>query len=609
MAPCVHRICLGLAAAIFWLPALGTNLVRNAQFERIDAQGRAEAWQGWNDRWRADWSGREDSRGAVFENNDSSHHSTLRQVVNVRPGRRYRFGALVKAENLRGKAVVCLEWCDADGKYIDGRYSPGVWGTTDWVEQENVTPLIPANAARVVVRTCCERGSVGRAIFDDVYVREFGLIDGVYSSRYRNRAADGEVRFVAVLNDGTDDVRGYSAQFVFSDPGDTQTVRRVKADIAGGLASATCRVSDLASGVNIVRFELDCGGATCSDSLVFERVTPEAEASLAVRIDEFGRAIVDGKPFFPLGMYCQDVDDKMLDSYCEAPFNCILPYQPPSWSQMDLCEARGLKVIYSIKDVYFGADEKELADGAVIRKFRRHPALLAWYLNDERPIRERDALTRLRTFAELHDIDHPGLAVVYQHYDVRRYLPTFDVIGTDPYPLYRNPIDMVSKWTRATRAGALGLKPMWQVPQVFDKGAYAINRKTPEICRPPTYEDMRNMAWQCLVGGAKGLVFYSFFDLVDMDAKTPFRQRWEDVKRMVSEIKSHEAYLLSADEAPSVHGVPAGLVCRAWRIGGKVLFAAVNTTREPLAAKVVVGGRPVRVSLGSTEVKIEEMVK
>jgi hypothetical protein len=78
---------------------------------------------------------------------------------------------------------------------------------------------------------------------------------------------------------------------------------------------------------------------------------------------------------------------------------------------------------------------------------------------------------------------------------------------------------------------------------------------------------------------------------------------------MVSEIKSHEAYLLSADEAPSVHGVPAGLVCRAWRNGGKVLFVAVNTTRESVAAKVFVGGRPVQLSLGSAEVKIEEMVK
>ena len=117
------------------------------------------------------------------------------------------------------------------------------------------------------------------------------------------------------------------------------------------------------------------------------------------------------------------------------------------------------------------------------------------------------------------------------------------------------------------------------------------------------------MAWQCLVGGAKGLVFYSFFDLVAMDSKTPFRRRWEDVRRMVAEIKAHEEYLLAADEPSPVQGAPAGLVCRAWRNGGKVLFVAVNTTREPVAAKVFVGGRPVQLSLGSAEVKIQEMAE
>ena len=153
----------------------------------------------------------------------------------------------------------------------------------------------------------------------------------------------------------------------------------------------------------------------------------------------------------------------------------------------------------------------------------------------------------------------------------------------------------------------MGLKPMWQIPQVFDKGAYASNRKNfPNACHPPTYDDMRNMAWQCLAGGANGLVFYSFFDLVAMDAKTPFRTRWEDVKRMACEIKSYEAYFLSTDAPPSVAGAPDALACRVWRLGGKTLVVAVNTTREPLSADVTVDGRPVSLALGPTEVKIIE---
>ena len=309
---------------------------------------------------------------------------------------------------------------------------------------------------------------------------------------------------------------------------------------------------------------------------------------------------MDGKPFFPLGMYWQKVDAKMLDVYREGPFNCLMPYRAPDRRAMDLCAERGLKVIYNVV-------KKDLSDGAIIRRFRRHPALLAWYLNDERPISEREALVSARNLAELHDPDHPGWIAICQYDEVRAYLPTFDVVGTDPYPLYRNPIGMVTKWTRATRDGLMGLKPMWQIPQVSDKGAYAVNRKYfPNACRPPTCDDVRNMAWQCLAGGANGLVFYSFFDLVKMDAKTPFRQRWDEVKRVAREIKSYEAYFLSADAPPEVSGTPDALACRAWRLGGRELFVAVNTTREPLSADVTMDGRPVHLALVPTEVKMIE---
>ena len=594
---------VGISLSFASLLALAeTNLVWNARFERVDAKGRAEAWRGWGGRWRTDWAGQDGSRAAVFENADTNYYGTVSQVVDARPGRRYRFGGFVKTENLRGKVLFCLEWYGPNGKYVGGSYTAGLGGAADWTEQSNITPPLPTNAVKVLFQAFCARESVGKAAVDGAYLRPFGAppVDGVYSSRYRNRAAAGPVRFVAALNDGAGTAPGDTAQFVFTDPENPKGARRVAATVTNGAASVACDVSDLAPGVNLVRFELARGGAVHAASLVFERVTPEEEAAPAVRIDAFGRTIVDGKPFFPLGMYWSKVDPRLIGTYREGPFNCLMPYHAPDRRTMDLCASNGLKVIYNVVG-------KDLSDGAIVRRFRRHPALLAWYLNDERPISERDALARARTFAELHDPDHPGWIAIYQYYEVRSYLPTFDVVGTDPYPLYRNPIGMVTKWTRATRDGLMGLKPMWQIPQVFDKGAYASNRKNfPDACHPPTYDDMRNMAWQCLAGGANGLVFYSFFDLVAMDAKTPFRTRWEDVKRMACEIKSYEAYFLSTDAPPSVAGAPDALACRAWRLGGKTLFVAVNTTREPLSADVTVDGRPVSLALGPTEVKIIE---
>ncbi len=66
-----------------------------------------------------------------------------------------------------------------------------------------------------------------------------------------------------------------------------------------------------------------------------------------------------------------------------------------SRQQMDLADQCGLKVIYSIKDWYFGLrycppDIRSVADEEPkirerVRAFRDHPALLAWYLNDELP--------------------------------------------------------------------------------------------------------------------------------------------------------------------------------------------------------------------------------
>ena len=73
------------------------------------------------------------------------------------------------------------------------------------------------------------------------------------------------------------------------------------------------------------------------------------------QIDEHRRLLVDGKPFFPLGMYFSGVGEPDLKVYSASKFNCLMPYEPPSVKQMDLAQRYKLKVIYSVKDFYFGS--------------------------------------------------------------------------------------------------------------------------------------------------------------------------------------------------------------------------------------------------------------
>ncbi len=44
-------------------------------------------------------------------------------------------------------------------------------------------------------------------------------------------------------------------------------------------------------------------------------------------IDPHRRLIVDGQPFFPLGMYWGGVKEKELGIYAKGPFNCLMPWQ------------------------------------------------------------------------------------------------------------------------------------------------------------------------------------------------------------------------------------------------------------------------------------------
>ena len=143
-------------------------------------------------------------------------------------------------------------------------------------------------------------------------------------------------------------------------------------------------------------------GAT---SLMFHR--PARMPKRRVWIDGHRRTIVDGQPFFPLGMFSGSKN--RFAEYVKGPFNTFMPYEPLDAVEMDFFHTNGIKVIYSVKDVYAAMAEKAPscvtsaeAENAYVQAkvdaFRMHPALLAWYVNDERtlelfkPLRARQDL-------------------------------------------------------------------------------------------------------------------------------------------------------------------------------------------------------------------------
>ena len=588
---------LGLAMAAFG--AGNEPIVTNGGYE-ASADGKVAGWSAQGKYAFRPGEGINGTGAFYYENDNPKYYGVPGQKIKLEPGRRYKFSVWVRTEGLKGDesgASICIEWCGADGKWLGGAYAGGVKGTKFWTKVESMTQTIPAAARSFHVSAYVRKGMTGKAWFDDVSVTpvEPKVVSGIAATAYRNCAASGDVTFRALLEDEKA-VLPERLWFRYVDADG-----RLRFAAADARFSCTVPVSSLKMGRQKVGFSAygADGGQLGSADMDFTRV--EKLPTRRVWFDAQGRTIVDGKPFFPLGMYWGGVTTNKLEIYAKGPFNCLMPYASPSSKDlMDLCHEHGIKVIYSVKDIFSGthwapkginseADEVAYIKGRVA-KFKDHPALLAWYLNDEMPLTMLPRLSARRDLMEQLDPNHPGWVVLYQYDQIQDYLPSFDVIGTDPYPIPSRPAGMATKWTRSTARGTAGCKPLWQVPQAFDWAAY---KKTPEEkkkCRAPTEAELRSMCWQCIACGANGLVMYSWFDLWKEPNGVPFATRWAEVCRVGEEIKKFIPVLL-ADElcgfARPVEDASDGPLCvRAWRHEGETWLPAVNSSDKPLDAQI-----------------------
>jgi hypothetical protein len=162
----------------------------------------------------------------------------------------------------------------------------------------------------------------------------------------------------------------------------------------------------------------------------------------------------------------------------------------------------------------------------IVRQLKDHPALGAWKGVDEpanpnRPVRVPVAgLVRAHRKLQETDPSHPlvilqaPLGTVPQ---LAPYRPAFDITGADIYPVSYPPgkhaggrhrdIGVVGDVTRKM-VRAAGGKPVWMTLQVAWSGVIPSEQHPGNVPRFPSLEQERFMAYQAIVNGARGLVFF-----------------------------------------------------------------------------------------------------
>lgn len=503
-----------------------------------------------------------------YQNNRASQYRRFTQTLNVKPNDIVRFSVWIKGESITHKdgdeaqgAGITVESVDAKGKVIGTASPRRLYGTFDW-QKIGAEYLVHHRAARTYVSLYLRPGTTGKVWFDDVnveIVKDPPIQSFLTFPNYRGTVVQGDktpwqFKYRIIPEKGWPQKPARLA-FQLVD-GSEKTIARWDKTLDISQPTETTVSLDPIPQAVIGKYFLQEIITAPDGKIIQDHRLPIQVVGRMPRtyIDREGFTVVDGIRFFPLGLYLgssSHSDDGHLQRIAAGGFNTVLNYAygdhfrprgPGSTHDalgyLDRAEQHNLKVIYSVKDMY---KDPELAMRHV-ELLKEKKALLSWYINDELPPTAMAHLKKIYDMVVDKDPEHPAFQVLYQVSVLEKYFYSTDILATDPYPINNATVDLTrtTSHTRHTIEANHGANAAWIVPQIFDNATY---HNIPS--RQPTRDEMRNQAYQAIINGAKGLLFYSYFDLfrekLPRDASTInqelFEQRWKDVSAMGKEIQ------------------------------------------------------------------------
>ncbi len=314
---------------------------------------------------------------------------------------------------------------------------------------------------------------------------------------------------------------------------------------------------------------------------------------------------VDGKPFFPIGIYVLSsietphFGDKQWNSHGqpnpdyyksflkmigESPLNCVLDYCGDSVPVknadavegfLDEAQRCGVKVIYNSKDfIRMGMAAKRGTDlGPVLRRIKGHPAVIANYVSDEGyDYALRTEFAAMAEDARVEDPWHPTFGCHFRPEASLQWAKWNDAYGIDAYFTMDDIGAAAAEW-RLARNSMPSNQPMWSVVQAFspdfEAGTYANMRE-------PTYEEMRCATFAAIAEGSTGIIYYC---LQDMHRSPHFTQRWRDLCSVAGEVRNLVPVIGLPDAGNPVRATSGRVSLLSKQGSGKLYVILVNTKR------------------------------
>ncbi len=275
-----------------------------------------------------------------------------------------------------------------------------------------------------------------------------------------------------------------------------------------------------------------------------------------ITLRDDGMTLIDGKPFFPIGIYgvmkreFNDFNiDKAFHDLREAGFNFAHSYSMP---RTDEFLAAAQKYDFKLWCVARQPDERFL------KIERNHPAIIAWYLGDDTSANttpselfdRHDAMkatdpTRITTQAD--PVDSLKEVSNYQDYvaGTDNFLPEiYPIMNDGPDSGDASVAQVVLDMKRCFKDIQLandGAKSIWPIIQYFEGWGWK---------RFPTYQELRGMSFAAIIHGAHGITWYTYGGLVNPEKKmfnygiTTTPERWKNMSTVAKQIQQLSPVLL-----------------------------------------------------------------
>lgn len=514
------------------------------------------------------------------------------QVDGLKQGCVYRFKASVKLSGIRSKdgkflenndvQTIGFDFHDAQNKYLCSTYfTVHVQnGKCDWTHIEGTFTMDAVKASLVFFLKEC---SCEACQWDNITIKLASKADVVIYPILPKMLKVDEKGIVKMRTALLDCDQGEQDFVLFAILPDGKEFAAPLND-----SFSIFQFGQLTEGVTNVKFKL---GDKKTMKIVAEteypfQYTTATPPEGAVAMDESGRVSIDGKPFFPLGIFWEDVSMMQpdIDRMKSMGVNCVLPYlsfrfhlpektAPDNTSiaeirrSMDILHANGIKLIFCMLDVYGHHGDVKKFEGVegmdniirvVVNGLKDHPALLGWYISDENPLDEMPMLLKMRLLISELDPFHPVFTLTYIPLHFVFYGPTGDVFMSDKYPI-RDETTQSMKDIRlcletANQDARLGL---WWLPQIFNWGIY----QCPHTGQPysdtryPTEEEMRSHNLLALNHRARAVIPYAYNSIATQEKYDPgsSKIRWPLISNVLRLTRELEPFYVATAESVELY--------------------------------------------------------